>query len=97
MTLALLSLLTGLTLGMRCKVLVLLPVIACVVPLAITVSLLEGGSAWSMFPAVVMPLVGVQLGYLAGIGIRYSLALARLSRLRNTFSGKAQLTRRSAH
>jgi hypothetical protein len=97
MTLALLSLLTGTTLGMRCKVFVLLPVIASVLPIAITVSLLEGGSTWSMFLAVVMPLVGVQIGYLAGKGIRYSLALARLSRLRNTFSGKAQLTGRSAH
>jgi uncharacterized membrane protein len=97
MTLALLSLLTGMTFGMRFKILILLPVIACVLPIAFAVSLLEGGSAWSMFLAVVMPLVGVQLGYLAGIGIRHSLALARLSRLRNTFSGRAQLTRHSAH
>lgn len=90
MTLALLSLLTGMTLGMRFKILVLLPAIACVLPIAITVSLIEGGSAWSMFLAVVMPIVGVQLGYLAGIGIRHFLALARLSR-------KTQFTRRSAY
>jgi uncharacterized membrane protein len=97
MTLTLLSFLTGMTLGMRCKVLVLLPAIACILPLAITVSLLQGGSAWSMFLCAVVPVVSVQIGYLTSIGVRLFLALARLSRRRNTFSGKAPLARRSAH
>ena len=94
--LVLLSLLTGMVLGLRFKVLVLVPAIACVLVAALGIGIARGAAFW---PAVIglAGVASVQIGYLAGVGIRHLLAAARMSGLRNASVAGPQPVRRTAH
>jgi len=77
----LLGLVIGTILGQRFKVLVLAPAILLILLLAIGAAIVGNNPAWSVAAHAAMALLGLQLGYLLGIGIRYLKVLARANRL----------------
>jgi hypothetical protein len=81
--LALLSFLAGTVLGMRLRVLVLVPATACVLPIALAVGISRLEALGSVTLLVVATVAILQIGYLAGIAIRRSLAAAQTSRRRD--------------
>jgi hypothetical protein len=77
MILLLISLLLGMVLGQRFRVLVLLPAMGIILSVAIGMGL---ASALGLRPTALLAVgsvVSLQIGYLAGIGLRYFLAGAR--------------------
>jgi hypothetical protein len=79
---ALVSSLTGMVLGQRFKVLVLVPAMAISLLLAIGLGLGHGEGLGPIMLLAVAALASLQIGYLAGVGIRHSLAAARIGGLR---------------
>jgi hypothetical protein len=67
--LAIVSVLAGIALGLRYKVVILVPAVALAMTLAAAVAIERGDHLWSIILAIVIPGTGVQLGYLAGIAI----------------------------
>jgi hypothetical protein len=65
--LAIIGVVVGVALGLRFKVLVLVPAIAWAVIFALTVGLARGDSFWSILSAIVIVGMAIQLGYLVGI------------------------------
>lgn len=90
-----LALLTGMVLGMRFKVLILVPAIACVLPIALGVGIVRDHAFGPATLIAVAAVASLQIGYLVGVGIRYALVAARLSGRRRATIGA--LTRRIAH
>jgi len=76
-----LGLLIGTILGQRFKVVVLAPAALLILLLAIDAAIVGTNPAWSVGARAAMALVGLQLGYLLGSGIRYLKVLARANRL----------------
>jgi hypothetical protein len=76
--LALMTALCGMALGQRCKVVVILPVMAGVLPVAVCIGLAQGLSVWMTAMTYIAASASLQMGYLAGVCIRYALAAARL-------------------
>ena len=66
-------------LAQRVKVLVLFPAIVLTVFLAIA-AILRTELVWMLGLTALMTVVGLQMGYLAGTGIRHLTVLARASR-----------------
>jgi ABC-type proline/glycine betaine transport system permease subunit len=87
--LVLLSFLSGTVLGMRFKVLVLLPAIACALPIALAVGNRQPGIG-SVALVSAATVACLQIGYSAGIAIRRSLAAARMSGRRKTSLARSQ-------
>jgi hypothetical protein len=81
--LALLSFLAGTVLGMRLRVLVLVPAAAGVLPIALALGISGQQALRSVTLLVVATVAILQIGYLAGIAIRRSLAVAQTSRRRD--------------
>jgi hypothetical protein len=75
-----LGLLIGTILGQQWKVLVLGPAILLIFLLAVGAALVGTNPPWSVGFSAVMAVVGLQLGYLFGIAIRYVKLLARANR-----------------
>jgi len=93
MTMLILSmLLIGATLGMRFKVLVLIPAIGLASIAIFAGGIARGDGASVVLIAAVVASGGLQVGYLCGILARYRLAAARRGRPR-----KAALQAKSAH
>jgi hypothetical protein len=67
LALAVLSLIIGVVLGTRYKVLSLLPAIVCGLPIASLVGLYVYGTAGLVMLTMAATLVGLQIGYLAGV------------------------------
>ena len=84
LTYALLSLLVGMLLGQRFKVLALVPAVAIIL-LATGVAAIAGPDHWSPGPIAVAAVATLQIGYVLGCSIHRLIAAARTSRLR-TFS-----------
>ena len=76
--LLLLSLLIGAVLGMRFKVLVLVPAIAGALPIAVALEIFRQQSLTSIILASAATVALLQIGYLAGIAVHRGLATARL-------------------
>jgi uncharacterized membrane protein len=95
--LALLSLLTGMVLGMRFKVLILVPAIACILPIAFGFGIVRDHGLGSAIIIAAAALASVQIGYFGGALVRYSLAAARMSGLRSASLAGSQTARRAAH
>jgi hypothetical protein len=89
--LILLVFLLGAVLGMRFKVLILIPAIASVMIAILAGGVARGDSVSAILIAVVLASICLQIGYLSGIATRYGIALARAGRLR-----KASLQAESA-
>jgi hypothetical protein len=92
-----LSLLTGMVLGQRFKVLILVPATLLAFLLAVGVGFALAEAASILLLASLAAVVSLQVGYLFGIGIRYALLIARASRLRATSFGRPLHVRRPAH
>ncbi|HEY6617930.1 MAG TPA: hypothetical protein VIY68_00145 [Steroidobacteraceae bacterium] len=76
-TLVILSFLLGAVLGMRFKVLILLPVTALTVVFDIASGIANGAYASTVLIAVVLTAICLQFGYICGIMARYSMVSAR--------------------
>jgi predicted Na+-dependent transporter len=90
MAVALISLLIGMVLGQRFKVLALVPAMAVVVLIAVGAGVARGAGVWPTILMVVVAMATVQIGYLAGIAIRSLLAAGRASKLHATFETGAR-------
>jgi hypothetical protein len=64
------SLLTGLALGQRFKVLVLVPAAVLAITLTIAAGLVQGEAFWPTTLIALAATVSMQIGYLLGLGIR---------------------------
>jgi hypothetical protein len=95
-TFALIGLLAGMVLGQRFKVLALVPAIVVSLPMAIGVGVARYGELGPTLLLAALAIAGLQVGYLLGIGIRYSLAAARISGLRTASLHPSQPTRHAA-
>jgi len=92
MILALISLLAGAALGMRFKVLVLVPAIGFTLLVAAGTGLGRGDSLGTVLLMAAAAVASLQIGYFGGGIIRYVMSAARLSGLRT-----AHPARRIAH
>jgi hypothetical protein len=72
-TLATVSLLVGMVLGQRFKVLVLLPAIGFALLLAIGGGIVRADSAWWIVLMAAAAATALQIGYIIGVGIRHVL------------------------
>jgi len=97
LTFVLISLLVGMVLGQRFKVLVLVPAIAVWLPVAIGVGIAHSEELGPTVLLAALAVASLQIGYLVGVGIRYSLAAARASGLRTASLPGSQPARRAAH
>jgi hypothetical protein len=93
---AALSVLVGMALGQRFKIWVLPPILVLTIFLAIVAALM-GVGVWAAAAASLTMIVGFQVGYLLGIGLRYLMAVGRANRLRRASSGGLVATRSPAH
>lgn len=97
LTPAIVSLLVGMVLGHRFKVLILVPAIFLAILFAVGSGVARAETAWTVVATAAIAACGLQIGYLFGTGIRRIMVLARASRLRGVpFAGPLQ-TRRQAH
>lgn len=91
---ALIGLLVGMLLAQRFKVLVLAPVILLTLIFAIGAGIARADAVWVAGSTAAVTIVGLQIGYLLGIGIRHLIVLARATRLRTASLGSSLPTRR---
>jgi hypothetical protein len=68
--LATISVLAGIAIGLRYKIVILLPAISLVIAFAMMIEIARGDPVWSIVLAVAISATAIQLGYLAGILIR---------------------------
>ena len=97
MTLATVSLLVGMVLGQRFKVLVLMPTIAIALVLAVGAGVARADTVWWIVLMAATTAISLQIGYLIGIGIRHVLVAARGGRSPATSLTGSASTRRPAH
>ena len=83
----LICLLLGAVLGQRFKVQILIP--AMPVALVTAVAYAHVGTQMHILVAAFSATVGLQIGYGAGIGIRYSMVLVRAGNMRPKLSSSA--------
>ena len=81
MMVLLVCLLLGAVLGQRFKVLILLPAMLPTVTFATIVVALQGATVWQIVATAFLAGTSLQIGYLAGIGIRHLTIVERASRL----------------
>jgi hypothetical protein len=97
MTSLIISLLAGMVLGQRFKVLILLPAIGFAVIVAIGAGIAQGDHFWSIVLLAVAVTVALQIGYLLGTGIRSFIVAGRASRLFRPSVPTPAAVRRPAH
>jgi hypothetical protein len=97
MTLAMVSLLVGMVLGQRFKVLVLMPTIAIALVFAIGAGMAHADTVWWIVLMAAAAATSLQIGYLIGIGIRYVLVAAQAGRSPVTSLTGSASTRRPAN
>jgi putative Ca2+/H+ antiporter (TMEM165/GDT1 family) len=74
----------GVLLGMRFRVLVLIPAIACAVLIQVALAVVSGQHSFgSVIPPAAATVAILQIGYWAGLAGRYLSACFRLSRTRD--------------
>jgi hypothetical protein len=81
--LALLSFLIGALLGMRFKVLILVP-ISLAITAVVVIAIARGDGLSTMLLAEALVLCCLQIGYLGGLLTRYMLVLARAASMRRS-------------
>ena len=82
--LALSAFLAGIALGLRYKVVTLIPAIVLVMLFAMIVGIGRGDRFLSLFLAVAIPGAAIQIGYLAGAQRRHPITKPQLSRQQPT-------------
>jgi hypothetical protein len=93
----LISLLIGIALGRRYTVLILAPVFMLTLVLATGTGLARTGVAGSIGSTALVVIVGLQIGYLLGSGMRHVLVHVRTSRPGSETFANSQPPRRPAH
>jgi hypothetical protein len=93
---ALISLLIGVVLARRFKVLVLAPAFILTLVLAIGAGLARTDAAWAIGSTALVVIVGLQIGYLFGSGIRLVLVAFRANRPGSESFANTLLPHRSA-
>ena len=68
--LAIISAFAGIALGLRYKVMILIPAVALLMMFATIVGIARGDNFWSIIWAVAILGTAIQIGYLAGTSIR---------------------------
>ena len=76
-----LALLLGAVLGMRFKILILLPAIACTVIIITTGGIASGGHGLAILVMAILGAICLQLGYFGGATTRHIMAVSRAGRL----------------
>jgi hypothetical protein len=84
LTLLLICLLVGAVLGQRFKLLALIPAVA--LALAAAAGFTYSGKFWQILVAALTATTCLQIGYVAGVGIRYLTVAARITRRRGSFA-----------
>ncbi len=74
--------LAGAALGLRFKVMILVPALILTALFAAIVELTRGDQFWSIAVAMILLVTAIQVGYLAGLLFRAKLASFRAQRLR---------------
>ncbi|HLH93797.1 MAG TPA: hypothetical protein VKW08_01630 [Xanthobacteraceae bacterium] len=74
--------LIGAVMGLRFRVLVLVPAMGIALPLTVAAAIIQGYSLGQTLVTAAVGIVGLQVGYLAGVGVRHLLVVARASRIR---------------
>jgi hypothetical protein len=82
LTLAIVTLLTGILLGMRFKVLVLVPALALAIGAVLAGGVAHQEDAGAIALAMLIAAVGLQLGYLGGLSVNHALTVMRVARVR---------------
>jgi hypothetical protein len=75
--LAIIGVVAGIVLGLRYKILILVPAVLFAMILAIIIGIGRADSFWSIVLTTVALVVAVQLGYLAGIAVHAVIAAIR--------------------
>ena len=65
-TVTLACVLTGMAVGLRFKVLMIVPVIIFAILFTGAMMVVQGDHIWAILPAIVLNAIGVQVGYLCG-------------------------------
>ena len=91
------TLLAGMVLGQRFKVLTLVPAGLLILLFAISAGAALGETSWQIGLNAVIAIVCIQLGYLFGLGIRHFLLISRARRLRAASLEDSIPARRPAH
>jgi len=86
--------LAGAVLGLRFKVLVLMPALGFVLPATVISAFAQGDGAWAIAGACAMAATLLEIGYLAGTLTRFTLAGARVARRRASPRATTALTGR---
>ena len=76
--LVILSTLFGAVLGLRLKVLILVPAIVLVASVVLGFGIAHGDSLWSYLLAMGLAITALQMGYLGGVITRFVIAGTRL-------------------
>ena len=78
--------LAGAVLGMRYKVLALVPAIGLALMMVLISAIARGDGIWAILGAAAAAGTALQIGYLAGTLIRFAMAGARGARLRRAWT-----------
>jgi hypothetical protein len=97
MMLAILSLLAGMVLGQRFKVLILIPAIAASLIVAVAAGIARADDIWSIVMMAVLAATSLQIGYLGGTAIRVMIVATRASRRRHASLQASATVQRPAH
>jgi hypothetical protein len=97
MTLAMISLLVGMVLGQRFKVLILVPAMALALVLAVGTGVASADTVWSIVLMAAATTAGLQIGYFVGVGIRYVMVATRADGSPVTSLTGSTSTRSPAH
>lgn len=97
MAFVLASLLIGVVLGQRFKVLVLVPGTGLAFVVTILAGIVRADAIWPIVLAAIEIAWSLQIGYIVGTGIRHLLLVARASRLRTGLLGASMQERHPAH
>jgi hypothetical protein len=76
---SLICLLVGAVLGQRFRILVLIPAMALAI--MATAGFSHSGTFWQILGAVLVATTSLQIGYFAGVGARYLMAVTRTSQI----------------
>ena len=93
----LICLLIGALLAQRFKVLILVPAMTLIAPVAVMLAYHYGDSSWQIVGATVADIVCLQFGYLLGAGINYLLTAALASSTHHRALDGSVSHRRPAH
>jgi hypothetical protein len=91
------TLLAGMVLGQRFRVLTLIPIGLLVLLLASGAGAALGKTLWQISLNAVVATACIQLGYLFGLGVRHVLLISRARRLRAASFESSSPSRRPAH